>query len=223
MNFKLKNYYKKVFLGLLYFFIIVPIFAQWDNQYNKSYILNIKINPFTILQGPILYTAEYRLGFEKPIATFSTIQIMAAYLNKSPYVYLAESAMSFNEELIINGYRFQAEYKYYFLARKKGTSTFEGFYTAANASYSKAHITNYYYKMRNQGIDATYQYIALKLGYQHTVNSYTFDFFYGMGYRDITWLSNLPHSNTQNLNRGNFVPFDNAIKILLGFNIGFRF
>ncbi|NSW46167.1 MAG: hypothetical protein HPY79_10180 [Bacteroidales bacterium] len=209
---------------MINFIFITPTYAQWNDSFeqHKTYILNIKTNPFTIFQGPILYTAEYRLGFEKPIATFSTIQIMAAYLGKSPYVYLAEAAMSYNDEIKINGYRFQAEYKYYFLARKKGTSPFEGFYTAANASYSKAYITNYYFKMRAQGINATYQYIALKFGYQHTVNNYTFDFFYGMGYRDITWQSNLPYSNTQKLNRGDFVPFDNAIKILLGFNIGFR-
>jgi len=201
----------------------MPMYAQWEQSLeHKNYSINIKTNPFVVFQGPILYTAEYRLGIEKPIATFSTLQIMAAYLNKSPYVYLAEAAMSYNDELLIHGYRFQAEYKYYFLGRKQGIYPFEGFYISANASYSKAYITNYYFKMRNQWIQATYQYLALKLGYQYVHNNYTFDFFYGMGYRDIIWQSNLPHSNTNKLNRGDFVPFDNALKILLGINIGYR-
>lgn len=196
--------------------------AQLGTYDTVPHTFNVKCNPFAIFQGPILYTAEYRLGFEKPIAPFSTIQILGSYLNKAPYVFFIEASNNYNDLLIITGYRLQIEYKNYFLGRKQGIYPFEGYYWAINGSYAHANITDSYYKLRNQGIMATYQYLATKLGYQYAYKHYTFDFFYGMGYRDINWRTNIPQNGSNTLKRKDFIPFDNSLKILLGVNIGFR-
>ena len=211
----------KILILLIFIvFFKLSLWSQIGNYDTIPHTLNIKCNPFAIFQGPILYTAEYRLGFEKTIATFSTIQILGAYLNKAPYAYYIEAYN--NERLIIEGYRIQIEYKNYFLGRKHGVLPFEGFYWAINGSYAHASITDSYYKLRNQSISATYQYLAVKLGYQYAYNHYTFDFYYGMGFRDIIWQTNIPQNGGNTLNKYDFVPIKNSLKILLGINIGFR-
>lgn len=211
-------------LHIIIFFVTLKstLYSQIDTYDMPLRTLNIKCNPFTVFQGPIMFVSEYRLGFEKPIATFSTIQIMGSYLSKAPYVYYFEAVNNMNDYLIIEGYRMQIEYKNYFLGRKHGNYPFEGFYWSINGSYAHASITNSYYSLKGQKISATYQYLALKLGYQYAFNHYTFDFFYGMGYRNINWHSNIPNSGIGTLNKKDFVPFDTPIKILLGLNIGYR-
>ncbi|GAB4459430.1 MAG: hypothetical protein Fur0028_13100 [Bacteroidales bacterium] len=211
----------KILILLIFIvFFKLSLWSQIGNYDTIPHTLNIKCNPFAIFQGPILYTAEYRLGFEKTIATFSTVQVLGSYLNKAPYAYYIEAYN--NERLIIEGYRIQLEYKNYFWGRKHGVLPFEGFYWAINGSYSHVSITNSYYKLRNQNISATYQYLAVKLGYQYVYNHYTFDFYYGMGFRDIIWQTNIPQNGGNTLNKYDFVPFKNSLKILLGINIGFR-
>jgi hypothetical protein len=43
-----------------------------------------------------------------------------------------------------------------------------------------------------------------------------------MGFRDIIWQTNIPQNGGNTLNKYDFVPFKNSLKILLGINIGFR-
>lgn len=212
------------FLHFILFFIILKfsLYSQIGTYDTIPHSINIKCNPFTVFQGPIMFTSEYRLGFEKPIATFSTIQVMGSFLGKAPYVYYFEAVNNTNDYLIIKGFRIQVEYKNYFMGQKYGTYPFEGFYWSVNGSYAHANITNSYYSLKGQKISATYQYIALKIGYQYAYKHYTFDFFYGMGYRNINWHTNIPNSGIGSLNKKDFIPFDTPLKILLGLNIGYR-
>lgn len=212
------------YIHFIIFFVLLnsTTYSQIKTYDTIPQTINIKCNPFTMFQGPILFTSEYRLGFEKPIATFSTIQVIGSYLGKAPYVYYFEAVNNINDFLIIKGYRLQMEYKNYFMGRKYGTYPFEGFYWSINGSYAHATITNPYYRLKEQNISATYQYLALKLGYQYAHNNYTFDFYYGMGYKNINWHSNISNSGIVSLNKKDFVPFDTPIKILLGLNIGYR-
>lgn len=174
-----------------------------------------------MLQGPIMFTSEYRIGIEKPVSLFSTIQVSGSFLGKAFYVNFMEAVNDMNDALLINGYRFQAEYKYYFLGKKREQYPFSGFYFSINGSYSQAKITTAYYKFHDEYISAVYEYAALKAGYQYCYKRYTFDIFYGMGIREVLWKSNIPQQN-QNLDKKKFIPFNTPLKILLGINIGIR-
>lgn len=213
----------RTYLPIFIFFLFaIPCKAQFENYTSVPRNINFKFNPLAMFQGPIMYTSEYRLGFEKPISTYSTFQILASYLDKAPYVYFMEAVVDENDLLIINGYRAQVEYRNYFLGRKQNILPFEGFYWAATGSYSHVKITTAYYKIKGEYIWATYRYLALKLGYQYAYNHYTFDFFYGMGIRDIIWDTNIQQNGANKLNKNDYVPFKSSIKILLGINIGYR-
>lgn len=213
---------RKLFLIFSFFILFFPTYAQFEKKDSSYRTINVKFNPFAMFQGPIVYTAEYRLGFEKPISTYSTFQILVSYLDKAPYVYFIESLMDNNDLLIINGYRAQVEFRNYFLDKKHGIFPFEGFYFAANGSYSHVNITTAYYRFRNEYIWATYRYLSLKLGYQYVYKHYTFDLFYGIGIRDIIWDTNIQQNSSNKLNKDDFVPFKGSIKILLGLNFGYR-
>ncbi len=205
------------------FLIFLPLYfvAQVSLHDSITYTFNIKTNPFAMLQGPIMYTSEYRLGFEKPVSLTSAIQVSASWLGKAFYENFIEAAADVNDILLINGYRFQAEYKYYLKSIRHRWMPFNGLYMAINGSYSQAKITTSDYKIHDEYISAIYEYIALKNGYQYCYGRYTFDFFYGLGIRDIIWKSNLSQQN-QTLDKKNFVPFNSSLKILLGINIGIR-
>ncbi len=213
---------KKLFLIFSILIFSLSTLAQFEKYDSVPRTINFKFNPFAMFQGPIMYTAEYRFGFEKPISTYSTFQILASYLDKAPYVYFMEAVVDENDLLIINGYRAQVEYRNYFLGRKQGILPFEGFYWAANGSYSHVKITTAYNKLRDEYIWATYRYLALKVGYQYAFKHYTFDFFYGMGIRDIIWDTNIQQNGANKLNKDDYVPFKSSLKILLGVNIGYR-
>ena len=121
---------KKLFLIFSILIFSLSTLAQFEKYDSVPRTISFKFNPFAMFQGPIMYTAEYRFGFEKPISTYSTFQILASYLDKAPYVYFMEAVVDENDLLIINGYRAQVEYRNYFLGRKQGILPFEGFYWA---------------------------------------------------------------------------------------------
>lgn len=104
----------------------------------------LKINPLTILQGPIIGASEYRLGFEAMAAPRLSYQPSISYLGKSPLFNLLfpDSAIAgvTSQDFVMRGYRLQGQLRYFYLMfSKKGANSLmrpSGLYFALHASYS---------------------------------------------------------------------------------------
>jgi len=105
-----------------------------------------KTNPFTILQGPIPFVGEYRLGLEFVGSNRLSYQFMGSYMNKSPFFAVSifpDTARSQAKLYEFPGYRAQAEVKYYFM-KFKSDKTIDralnpsGMYVSGHFSYASA-------------------------------------------------------------------------------------
>lgn len=215
----------------LTFFLICSGFishAQFiqDSLYSNSFEPRknniIKTNPLTIIQGPIPFTSEYRLILEHMLGNKSSFQIGGSYLGKSPYLFYMEAVSTDPVRLVVKGYRFQAEFRYYISGIINHKTAPEGFYVAPSFSLSHAKLTNRYYNTFNEYLSFDYSNYCLKAGNQIFDNTLSLDFFVGIGYRDNILVDkiNIP---SQSANIKDFEVFHGNLKLLLGFNMGYAF
>jgi hypothetical protein len=222
----------KKFLNIfLTFFLICSGFishAQFiqDSLYSNSFEPRknniIKTNPLTIIQGSIPFTAEYRLILEHMLGNKSSIQIGGSYLGKSPLQVYNEANSTDPVRLIVKGYRFQAEFRYYISGFINDKTAPEGFYVAPSFSLSHAKFTNRYYNTYNEYISFDYTNYCLKAGYQLMDNTLTLDFFTGIGYRNNILVDKI-NSPAQANKIKDFEVYHGPLKLLLGFNMGYAF
>jgi len=178
----------------------------------------LKTNPLAIIWGTIPYTAEYRLVLESFTAPKQSLQLGASYLGKSFILRIIEKQDTnmYDLDLIVKGFRFQFAYKYYFNREKQDF----GFYSGPLFSYSMAKFTNVYYKNSDEYIRATYINYNIIAGYQTKImDTFTFDIFTGLGYRDNYWIEKY-NQTVSTLDDSDMYVYDIPLKIIFGFNIG---
>lgn len=187
----------------------------------------IKTSPISMLQGPILLLAEYRLALEAIQNERISYQISAGYLNKSVFFNRAQSSASFNpKNFTFPGYRLQGELRYYLFkfhgiqdAQMKFTPS--GYYLAANVSYLNAVL-----QLKNQAyprnVFSNYSANAI-IGLQALVQqSFGIDIYAGIGYKENA-LYNIDYRlNKTKLNleaAGYSAYYNSNLKITLGLNV----
>ncbi len=189
-----------------------------------------KTNPFSILWGPIPYTAEYKIIRETAISPHSSFLIGISFLGKSPLLSQAEKANQNNgngnsqpnEKLKVRGWRFQFAYRYY-LGKRHAP---RGFYCGPQLSYSYATITTASLSPRNIYLKGTHFNVNALVGYQVIIrDKVSFDFFFGLGYKKNKWVEYYsPTRVTVVHDFDDITPlYDKPIKITLGINFGLAF
>lgn len=106
----------------------------------------LKINPFPILQGPIVNTSEYRIGLEFVGGKRLTYQVAGSYLSKSILFrtnLIPDSTRALSDLFEFPGYRVQAQVRYFFIKSRFGKSIEDylspsGLYIALHSSYAAA-------------------------------------------------------------------------------------
>jgi len=183
----------------------------------------LKTNPFTIIQGSIPFVSEFRLAYEHVTSANSSIQLSGSYMAKGFYLIIAEAASSPPVNLKVRGYRFQAEYRYYFRKRSNKINAPKGMYLASQFSYAHAKITDKKNTLQDEYYLITYTNYNLKFGIQLIKENLAFDPFIGLGYRDNTWQEHF--NNATSVMNKDDIPFysSNHLKISLGFNAGWAF
>jgi hypothetical protein len=190
-----------------------------DNPANTIY----KTNPLSIIYGPILYTAEYKLFIEQRVAAKQGIQLGFSYLGKNSMLRVMEQADTLmqqnNMKYTVNGFRIQLAYRFY-LSKKFP----KGFYISPHFSYSKAKI-----KIKTNGVInhnyyalAVYSNYNLLVGYQVHGGRVVFDFFTGLGFKNNNWSEFYRNKHTP-MDESNMYLLPEPIKISLGINVGFAF
>lgn len=166
-----------------------PSSIEVDKPYKSIYF---KTNPFTVLQGPIPFTAEYRFGFEVVGSRRLSYQLVASYLNKSPLVRLAfQPTNQFTaRDIEFPGYRLQAQVRYFvykFQGEQKLSTIMvpNGFYLALQSSYAAATLKLKSFAYPRQ--DWTNFNVAGLWGMQLMADDIIgIDFFFGLGYKRNT-------------------------------------
>jgi len=208
---------KKLTLIALSLLLTNIICAQFFNDtinFKKSDIL-LKTSPLAILQGPILFTSEYRIAYEYSFIKNISMQLSGSYLGKSPMLYIVESVSNPPFKFTVTGFRFMVEWKYYF-----NKELFDKFYIGPQYSYSYAKITDKYSSTFNDYIKAVYTNYSLKIGYQFILDNVCIDIYYGLGYRDNQWIEHINQNSTM-LDNEDFELYKGNLKVILGFNVGF--
>ncbi len=108
--------------------------------------LYLKVNPMSVLFGPIPLTSEYGLRFEMVVNHRFTYQLGAGYLNKTLILQSAlveDTVQSIWDDFHFPGVRVQGEVRYYFVKARSGKNLNDylspsGLYIALHASYATA-------------------------------------------------------------------------------------
>lgn len=189
-----------------------------------------KTNPFSILWGPIPFTAEYKLIRETAFAPNQSIVAGISFLGKSPLLSLAEQAQQNNgtntsapnQKLKIRGWRFQMAYRYYLTKRKAP----RGFWCGPQLSWASATISSASLSPLNIYIQGTHFNINALAGYQAIIrDKVAFDFFFGLGYKKNTWIEHYSPTRTRIIHEFDDISpiYKYPIKITLGINFGVAF
>jgi hypothetical protein len=227
------------FVPLLFVLLSTFVYAQESKKDSLKALLKTrhspkaltvyKTNPFSILWGPIPYTAEYKLVCEMAFAPHSSFVVGASFLGKSPLLSQAEKAQQNGgtsgsqtiTEVKVRGWRFQLGYRYY-LGKRKAP---RGFWCGPQLSWANAVITP---KGRNVAInylEATHFNVNALTGYQIIIrDKVSFDFFFGLGYKKNTWWEHYAGRTTVIHDFDDITPlYDKPVKITLGINFGLAF
>jgi hypothetical protein len=177
-----------------------------------------KTNPFAIFWGSIPYTAEYRLLEEFRINLNQTFTIGASYLGISPILASAVNAHrgSGQPKRIVEGFRFQAAYKYY---PEAGFFAPEGYYIGSMISYSSALFTYQQTNVIWNYLQLHYFNITFIAGRQYFFGNVALDMFFGMGYKNNTYEEHWTN-NFKVFDPKDFFPNKSNFKFVAGVNIG---
>lgn len=220
--------------------ILVSLFLSigvWAQGYEPQQVemdsppksIYFKTNPFTILQGPIPFTAEYRFGIEVMGSRRLSYQFMASYLNKSPFFSLGfQPNGSFTaRDFEFPGYRLQAQVRYFALkfSSEHKVSTMmipSGIYFGLQGSYAAATLKFKSFSYPRQ--EWTNFNVAAMSGIQYMISDIVgLDVFFGLGYKNNT-IVDVQSSQQRTVMDpkqlvGNY--YGNPVKLYLGFNMTF--
>ncbi len=206
------------------------------NQKHKALTV-YKTNPAAMLWGAIPFSSEIRMVREDVIAPQQSLQVGISYLTKGPFIRLIEQAMKANNpggmrnyEIIFNGFRFQATYKWYlndFFNRVFSTDAHapQGIYLAPHLSYSQAKLTLKPLAARQVYIDMIHFNTGLLWGIQLVSRKgLAIDVFSGMGYKRNVWFEQNGPFNRKQMDLSDFgFLLNGSFKLYGGFNLGWSF
>lgn len=189
-----------------------------------------KTNPFSVLWGPIPFTAEYKIIRETAIAPHSSFLVGISFLGKSLLLSQAEKSSagsSLNnsqgqQKLKIRGWRFQLAYRYY-LGKRNAP---RGFYCGPQVSYSSATIADKSQSPYNTYLSVTHFNVNALVGYQVIIrDKVAFDFFFGLGYKKNTWIEHYSASRSYIIHDFDDITplYKLPVKITFGINFGLAF
>ena len=188
-----------------------------------------KTNPFSIIWGPIPYTAEYKLIREMAFAPQSSFVFGISFLGKSPLLSAAENSQQTNginnsapnQELKVRGWRFQMGYRYY-LGKRKAP---RGFWCGPQLSWANAIISTKSWNAANNYLEVTHFNVNALAGYQVIIrDKVSFDFFFGLGYKKNTWWEHYAGRTYVIHDFDDITPlYGTPVKITLGINFGLAF
>lgn len=177
-----------------------------------------KTNPFAIFWGSIPFTSEYRLMEEFRINLNQTFTIGASYLGLSPIMALALNSNRGNGQpkRIVQGFRFQAAYKYY---PEDGNNAPEGYYVGSMISYSSAIFTYQQTNVYKYYLMMHYFNLTFVAGRQYFFGNCALDIFIGMGYKNNTYEEHYLN-NYKYFDPKDFPLLDTHFKFVAGMNVG---
>ena len=117
-----------------------------DQHLTDTKRLYLKVNPLSLLVGPIPLTSEYGLRFEMVVNHRLTYQVGAGYLAKSLLLQsnlVEDSVQTLWDDYQFPGIRLQGEVRYYYLKARTGKDLSDymspsGLYVGLHASYASA-------------------------------------------------------------------------------------
>lgn len=181
----------------------------------------IKSNPAVLLWGPIIYTSEFRIGADLPVARNQVVFASISYLAKNPIISLMEKTDTLtgpnNVRYTVSGFRLQLGYKLIFLSFNARNR----FYISPHVSFSVAKISTRAYKNTDVYILARYSSYSLLFGYQTPIftKRMDLDLFFGFGYRDNHWYEHMNQTYKPYDDSGIYT-YNGPLKITFGFNLG---
>ncbi|MFN6946465.1 MAG: hypothetical protein ACK4ND_16070, partial [Cytophagaceae bacterium] len=143
----------------------------------------IKTSPLAMIQGPIIFTSEYRLAIERVLSRKISGQMGVSYLGKSNLFSIdaairSVSPQATNINVTTMGYRVQAALKYYLLKEAP-----YGLYFAPHLSYSYAEF--FLRSHSHEVVKAHYKNLNFLFGYQFFIKKkIAFDMFAGYGVKE---------------------------------------
>lgn len=196
----------------------------------------LKTNPLPMIQGPLLYSSEYRLGVEIVGSDRFTYELFASYLSKSLLLrsnLIDDTIRNVLDQLEYPGYRLQGQVKYYFLKLKNSKTVSNmyspsGFYLGLHGSYSSATWRPKNIALGVSSQNWTNMNINTKLGLQIMDDErFGLDMFVGLGIKkyiviDKDYRGNeteIPVESAVEGGLGSY--FASPIKFSLGFNLAF--
>lgn len=120
--------------------------ASADQNVMDTKRLYLKVNPLSVLVGPIPLTSEYGLRFEMVVNHRLTYQVGAGYLAKSLILQsnlVEDSVQTLWNDYQFPGIRLQGEVRYYYVKARTGKDLSDymspsGLYVGLHASYASA-------------------------------------------------------------------------------------
>ena len=235
----LKNHIQSAFYLFIFFFSCNFIYAQNSQKDSLKSLLKTrhspkaltvyKTNPFSIMWGPIPYTAEYKLVRETAFSAHSSFVVGISFLGKSPLLSQAEKSNAGsslnnsqgNTKLKVRGWRFQMAYRYY-LGKRKAP---RGFWCGPQLSWSNAIISTKSWSAANNYLEVTHFNLNALAGYQVIIrDKVSFDFFFGLGYKKNTWWEHYAGRTYVIHDFDDITPlYGKPVKITLGINFGLAF
>ncbi|WMJ73430.1 hypothetical protein RCC89_09680 [Cytophagaceae bacterium ABcell3] len=213
-------------LGLMMFFVFMGYSSIAQDNFRQNDFSNfkrpkhnaIKTSPLAMIQGPIIFTSEYRLSIEKAVGKQLSAQMGLSYLGPSNLLsldefILAETGQHVNTET--NGFRLQATFKYFL-----SDEVMDGFYIGPHFSYSYAEFTER--SNPQTAIRMHYRNAVFMGGWQKPFAKFlVIDFFTAIGGRN-NLIEAVERTGTL---YDNVVDSEQirGIKLMLGFNIGVAF
>lgn len=195
----------------------------------------LKSNPFSIMWGPIPFTAEYKIGYEAVTGPKQSSQVMFSYLGKSPIFSLLESDLANQQgqdiKLLFQGFRFQGSHRFFAHGLEEalhlGTHEYapEGLYISPHISYSTVRISNKYLNSYDIYIRGSHFNINLNVGYQLFISDrLCVEGFAGLGYKRNWWQERFSSSVVQGIDTQEFgALYNNPVRFSIGYTFGYAF
>jgi hypothetical protein len=151
----------------------------------------LKVNPFTVLAGPIINTSEYRLGVEMVGGNRFSYELHGSYLSKWVLLYADfwnDTIQNLVRQINFPGFRIQGAVRYYFikLATDKDLSSYyqpSGMYLSLHGSYAAANLRIIGQPLPTQ--DWSNLQLMMRLGIQILNEDRAgLDLFTGIGYKE---------------------------------------
>ncbi len=234
-------------MNLWHFFFLIlcysSVYAQTDSQqkaqkdslksllktrHSPKALTVYKTNPFSIMWGPIPYTAEYKLIRETAFSAHSSFVVGISFLGKSPLLSQAEKSNAGsslnnsqgNTKLKVRGWRFQMAYRYY-LGKRKAP---RGFWCGPQVSWANVLISDKSSTAANDYLEATHFNVNALAGYQIIIrDKWAFDFFFGLGYKKNTWLEHYAGKVTVIRDFNDIPLYGSPVKVTMGTSFGMAF